>query len=275
MELQFNCSKCNSKVISKFLSMGEEFYHPECGGRTIIPEDAECTEEHIQSTASEQRNSNSQKRYKGCPHCDSIQNTDSRYCTQCGYELNPPELVIEMVCEKCGGKYSESKQYCPDDGTKLTKKEIEKSSASIKGKEKPQQTTTVKHTINDNEKGGKSKSKDLSMNWFGFYTYVRLPISLIASVYSLYIIGFESFYSLILVISIILYGTLIYYLDKKSIIGWDLNWIVLIFEILVYSFLRVALDPSNDTWLISIFVLSIIWFAPNYFYFMKRRYLFT
>lgn len=60
-----------------------------------------------------------------CPNCNAkIDNIDSRYCDQCGYQFNPPELVIEMVCNKCGGKYLESKKFCPDDGTKLTKKEI-------------------------------------------------------------------------------------------------------------------------------------------------------
>lgn len=205
---------------------------------------------------------------KRCLNCQNINNQTHRYCTKCGNELNPPEKKHINKCSKCSKEYDSDIIYCPNDGTKLDMTEIEIQEPQIKNASKAQDPKEVKYN-NDS-----SESKTLSMNWFRFYTYVRLPISLISSVYSLYIIGLESFYSIILMISIILYGTLIYYFFKKSIRGWDLNWIVLIFEILMYSYMRNALDPLNDTWLISIFVLMTIWFTPNYFYFMKRRHLF-
>lgn len=36
-----------------------------------------------------------------CPNCNAkINNRDSRYCDQCGYELNPPELVVDITWSK-------------------------------------------------------------------------------------------------------------------------------------------------------------------------------
>ena len=203
--------------------------------------------------------------YKGCPSCDSIQNTESRYCTNCGHEINPPEIKVINKCSECDKEYSPDINYCPDDGTKLEKTEIMLSENG---------GTIITDNEDDSPKVKAMKSKDLPMNWFGFYTYVRLPIVTIASIYLLFIFGLDSFGGFILLISIILYGTLIYFLDKKSIIGWNLNWYVIIFEILVSSFWPNAFGKTNDIWFVSLIILSSIWFAPNYFYFMKRRHLF-
>lgn len=72
-------------------------------------------------------------KYIVCPKCNNtISTNNNRYCAQCGYELNPPEIIIEMVCKKCGSNFSKSMKYCPDDGTKLTKQKTEISQQSNK-----------------------------------------------------------------------------------------------------------------------------------------------
>ncbi len=59
-----------------------------------------------------------------CPNCNlKIDDINNRYCDQCGYEMNPPEKIIVMKCEKCGEEYPETKKYCSQDGTKLVKTE--------------------------------------------------------------------------------------------------------------------------------------------------------
>lgn len=176
-----------------------------------------------------------------CSHCNSVINKNNRYCTKCGSEINPPEKKQSNECSKCGKEYSSEIIFCPDDGTKLDKTVIELKKIQIESDEnegnlnlyyptgipkmvnKTQNTREGKYIIDDRDKTKINDSKDLPMNWFGFYTYVRLPISILASIYSLYTIGLESFYSMVLVISIILSSLLIYEFDKKSIMGWNLN----------------------------------------------------
>lgn len=188
MELQFICSKCNTKVFSRFLNKGEEFYHRDCGGKTIIPENAVCTEEPTHSTTTENRTSNSKNRIKGCPQCDALHDNNSRFCTQCGYELNPPELVVEMVCEKCGTKYSESKKYCPDDGTKLIKQKTEIS--DIDKKTSPTKPS-LKTKVDNTEYSGFTHK--LSTGGYGLFKTYWLFNVLIGAICSFVISLFESF----------------------------------------------------------------------------------
>lgn len=57
-----------------------------------------------------------------CPKCSSICSFRDRYCTQCGFEINPPVERIVKYCEICGEEYSLEFNYCPIDQVKLSKK---------------------------------------------------------------------------------------------------------------------------------------------------------
>lgn len=67
-----------------------------------------------------------------CPNCSTLCKYDAKFCTNCGKEINPTEITIITVCDKCGKKYPDETKYCPDDGTKLTKQETEISQQSNK-----------------------------------------------------------------------------------------------------------------------------------------------
>lgn len=123
-----------------------------------------------------------------CPNCNGkIDNKNSRYCDQCGYELNPPKVVIKMVCKKCGGEYSESKKYCSNDGTKLTKQKTEIS--DIDEKTSPTKPS-LKTKVDNTEYSGFTHK--LSTGGYGLFKTYWLFNVLIGAICSVIISLFES-----------------------------------------------------------------------------------
>jgi len=59
-----------------------------------------------------------------CPNCDSLQDSDSIYCSNCGQQIQQDAIIKIMYCEKCGSEYDLSNKYCKKDGTMLVIKEV-------------------------------------------------------------------------------------------------------------------------------------------------------
>lgn len=77
---------------------------------------------------------------------------------------------------------------------------------------------------------------------------------------------------IILIIEIIFASFIFYSLRRRLLLGWRLNWILLIGETLM-----VPIDKTNstDTYFMIMVLLGLVWFLPNYIYFKKRRYYFN
>lgn len=126
----------------------------------------------------------------------------------------------------------------------------------------------------------RSNNKSFGLKWFVFYTYIRLPISillLIISVAILYDRVFmavdlnEIFSLLLLLIYLVLLIALLIGLKDRKLWAWKLNFIVLIIETII-----AAIGKSDDIVIfITLTVLgSLLWILPNWVYFSKRKFLF-
>ncbi len=120
------CPKCNAsyvKHISECYSCGTTFYPSpkltQNKEKSVNNEDDLVVKGHISDTAK-----NIIDVILICPECESNNNRKNRYCTNCGYEINPPEKRVINKCPKCDKEYNYNINFCPNDGTKLIKKEI-------------------------------------------------------------------------------------------------------------------------------------------------------
>jgi uncharacterized RDD family membrane protein YckC len=53
-----------------------------------------------------------------CPHCANEYFIETKFCDQCGYNVNP-DLTITPVCPTCNATYPPNTWYCIEDGSKL------------------------------------------------------------------------------------------------------------------------------------------------------------
>ena len=131
-----------------------------------------------------------------------------------------------------------------------------------------------------------ANSIKLTTRWLWFYTYVYLPVTILAG----FILNFVQYNRLkedgyeievsLQIILLILYLVsyfvftcfLIYGLHKRRFWGWICNWISLgVTVILNRAF---SLDSWNK-YIFGVILLSLILFLPNYIYFIKRKSLFA
>jgi len=140
--------------------------------------------------------------------------------------------------------------------------------------------TTQNNQFADNT--ARNKSISLPIKWLRFYTYFLLPLKIIMSPapvlleYSKLIeqgytpeFNFMQFVPIIILdifIIIVIYG-----IYKRRYWSWICNWILLV--------LIVVFSPLNYTeplvYLGTVTGFALFFFLPNYFYFRKRRILFS
>lgn len=161
-----------------------------------------------------------------------------------------------MFCKNCGNEISENDKFCKKCGYKL----IEES------------------------------NNNLPLNWYKFYRYFRLPVSIIFGILSC--IGLFSndmdfwpeatfIFAIIFILLILFYIIVLLLFDYK--IGYLLNNILIIIEIVLYSInctlgIQNSLNTVNNVliyMLTYILIFGVIWGIPNYIYFKKRKYLFS
>lgn len=126
----------------------------------------------------------------------------------------------------------------------------------------------------------------LPTRWLWFYTYVYLPLTVLmglafvlADYDKLNEAGYEIEFNLPVILTIlyvVIYFIftcfLIYGLHKRRFWGWVCNWINL--GVIVLLNRSLSLD-SWGPYIVTVILLSLIFFLPNYFYFTKRKSLFV
>ena len=105
--------------------------------------------------------------------------------------------------------------------------------------------------------------------WLWFYSYIRLPLGALTSIATVdRLHPTDSVLAWIVAIGAIAVAI---GLHRRAIWGWQLNWILLLFE--STNFIKV-IAPSQ-TFLAATVVVVVVWLAPNTVYFYRRRHLFN
>ena len=125
------------------------------------------------------------------------------------------------------------------------------------------------------------KNKKLSTRWLWFYTYIRLPLGMLLAL--LLLLGSIVQYDGNPLKAIICTGIFLLYLStylglsKREWWGWNLNWLFLILEVLLYPFALAREVPFHNSteYLIGVGLCAFWWFLPNLIYFQKRKCLFS
>lgn len=128
----------------------------------------------------------------------------------------------------------------------------------------------------------KTYSKELPARWLKFYIYVFLPfkiltspVTILAEYDTLIQAGHKVSLNPIVFIPIVILDIficfVIYGLYKKRLWGWICNWIFLVLMI----FNPINYQISFGANIVAIILTFLIFFLPNYFYFKKRKYLFS
>jgi len=114
----------------------------------------------------------------------------------------------------------------------------------------------------------KAEKGELSLLWFNFYVYFRLPAGIVVSVLLLFSGGHIAFLNLI---DLIIAGVLFWGLKERKLWGWKFNFVVLVLGTFALPLQR----ASNANEFIVVFVVfALAWLLPNWIYFKKRKYLF-
>ena len=119
----------------------------------------------------------------------------------------------------------------------------------------------------------------LPMQWFKFYTYVRIPLGIL---YVLFVAPFQiaqatsrtvaAVIVAIAAVDVVLLLFLFFGLHRRRLWGWRLNWFVLALETLLFPLLGVR----DVTSMITMFLVALaLWFWPNATYFRERKDAFT
>lgn len=130
------------------------------------------------------------------------------------------------------------------------------------------------------DKPKKEPITEMGMNvgWLNFYTYIRIPLSILLSIaYMIHtlLLGNIPYFLLIFFITAVEICFSIFLLiglHKRRRWGWWLNWFSLVGEVLLGPLAR-AKDSLEYYGLV--FLMALVWLIPNTIYFLKRYKLFT
>ena len=115
--------------------------------------------------------------------------------------------------------------------------------------------------------------KDLSLNWCAFYIFCRVPITIIAYIYWIFIKNNFDPISILYVMFLIL---LFIFAKSKTKTGYILIIISIILDVILMSINTYWKYGTTIIEFIFVFsVFFIIWFIPNYEYFRKRKQYFN
>jgi len=128
-----------------------------------------------------------------------------------------------------------------------------------------------------------ANSRKRPTRWLWFYTYVYLPFGVLTSFAPAlaeydklgeagYQIELNSIIFAPIVVFDIFVCFLIYGLHKRRYWAWMCNWIYLGIFVLLNSAIS---KQSWEVYFVTVILLSLIFFLPNYIYFKKRRSLFN
>jgi len=111
--------------------------------------------------------------------------------------------------------------------------------------------------------------RDIPVRWLKFYTYIRLPIEMLLSLFPFFHntpAGITLFVTLNALRVLVLVG-----LHRRTLWGWKLNFPYLLTTVLLSAWVG---GSSITTQVVGLSFWSLIWGLPNYLYFKRRRHLF-
>ena len=119
--------------------------------------------------------------------------------------------------------------------------------------------------------------KDIGKQWLWFYTYIRLPLSILLSLNQLITAKDISLLVGLIGLIILLICNFVG-LSRRTAWGYKLNWYVLVIECLLFPF-KPDLPPNYIEltpllYLAFAGLCALVWFLPNLIYFKKRKGLF-
>jgi len=113
------------------------------------------------------------------------------------------------------------------------------------------------------------QERDIPVRWLKFYTYIRLPIVMLLSLFPFFddtAAGITLFVTLNAVRVLVLVG-----LHRRTLWGWKLNFPYLATTVLLSAWYGSSTVAGR---MIGVLVWSVLWGVPNYLYFKRRRHLF-
>lgn len=130
---------------------------------------------------------------------------------------------------------------------------------------------------------GMTSSNELPSRWLKFYVYVFLPFRIFTSFVptlaqydKLIEAGYKVELSPLTFVPTIIWDIficfVIYGLYKRRHWAWICNWIFMAIMVLMSP---IDFQKSFGAYIVAVILLSLIFFLPNYFYFKKRRSLFS
>ena len=118
----------------------------------------------------------------------------------------------------------------------------------------------------------KKKNKELSMRWYKFWNYVKLPWIIIINCINFFsLIDENSNVAILLILSLYIWYVINSMYNKRKNCFTHIK-IILMFETISWSI--AITDNINFLNLFIFIILLVIWFLPNYVYFYKRKDIF-
>jgi DNA-directed RNA polymerase subunit RPC12/RpoP len=192
-----------------------------------------------------------------------------------------------MYCRNCGNKLLDTDKFCNNCGSRVIFHEENSKEIKIEAKE----------DVTSQEVKTENNEKELPMNWWNFFLYIKFPLTIIVSLCSIVkafnnIHGYEfnTFGQSIIVafflidIVFIIYTALAFnVIIKRKKNGYILFIGYLFFEILYRVFVAVFTNYKTDTdfaeniiaFITVSAILMLPWSLPNYIYFSKRKKYFS
>ena len=191
--------------------------------------------------------------------------------------------MAELFCPRCGTRRpADDDLYCRHCGSRYTNLGSVSSLTSQSEEHPPIATTS---TLEPTEvEGGitaaTNHTNELKTNWLDFWIYVRLPLTVLAGIPVMFKAASpESLFGTIIVeIPLACLAVVLFIgLRKRRLSAWQLNFLWIFLDVLGFAGERVTASAGDKlaTFVGAFAVYSVIWGAPNYVYFKKRRVLFT
>ncbi|HQO35216.1 MAG TPA: GYF domain-containing protein [bacterium] len=166
----------------------------------------------------------------------------------------------------------EEEAYCED------RKESETDTQGVDAGKEPAESCSPPD-LPGSEFNKEYTEKGLSIRWFMFYVYVRIPLGIFLGVLSeimffpgtyqydpaMYVFGL-----IFTVFDVCMSTFLLVGLHRRRLWGWKLNWVCLVLDVLVFPF-----RAENGIQYVILLIFAVVWLWLNGIYFKKRKCLFS
>lgn len=189
------------------------------------------------------------------------------FCPHCGSQQVSEE---DLYCRKCGNRYSNVSSESPLPSQPEVNPPVANGS-------------TVELTeVVDSEKTAATKNTgEFKTNWLNFWIYFHLPATVLLGIASFFSVASVEllFGEIIVEIPLACLAiALITGLRRRKLSAWQLNFLWIFMDVLAFAAERLgdgSIEDKLTTFVGHLIMYGLIWGAPNFIYFEKRRVLFT